>query len=43
VEEALKKIDQFDHVAFRRSGETLFDELFGFDRQQKETLAYANI
>lgn len=38
-----KKMGQFDRVAFKQSGETLFDEIFGFDRQLKETLAYANL
>jgi len=34
---------QFDRVAFKQSGESLFDSLFDFDRQLKDTLAYANI
>jgi hypothetical protein len=38
-----KKMGQFDRVAFKQSGESLFDRKFGFDRQLKETLAYANI
>jgi hypothetical protein len=29
-------------VAFKQSGESLFDSLFEFDRQLKETLRYAN-
>jgi len=29
-------------VAFKQCGETLFDELFEFDRQLKDTMAYAN-
>jgi hypothetical protein len=33
---------QFDRVAFKQCGETLFDELFEFDRQLKDTMAYAN-
>src|SRR3546814_14701778 len=33
---------QFDRMAFKQSGETLFDEIFDFDRGIKETLAYAN-
>ncbi|SEO14608.1 DUF5712 family protein [Mucilaginibacter sp. OK283] len=37
-----KKMGQFDRVAFKQCGETLFDELFEFDRQLKDTLAYAN-
>lgn len=38
-----RKMGQFDRVAFKQSGESLFDGRFGFDRQLKETLAYANI
>jgi hypothetical protein len=38
-----KKMGQFDRVAFKQSGESLFDRMFGFDRQLKETLAYANV
>jgi hypothetical protein len=38
-----KKMGQFDRVAFKQSGEILFDSKFGFDRQLKETLAYANV
>ncbi len=38
-----KKMGQFDRVAFKQSGESLFDGMFGFDRQLKETLAYANV
>lgn len=38
-----KKMGQFDRVAFKQSGESLFDGKFGFDRQLKETLAYSNI
>lgn len=37
-----KKMGQFDRVAFKQYGETLFDELFEFDRQLKDTMAYAN-
>lgn len=33
---------QFDRVAFKQSGEGLFDSLFKFDRQLKDTMAYAN-
>src|SRR3546814_613804 len=36
------KMGQFDRMAFKQSGETLFDEIFDFDRGIKETLAYAN-
>jgi len=38
-----KKMGQFDRVAFKQSGETLFDSLFAFDRQLKDTMAYANV
>lgn len=38
-----KKLGQFNRLAFKQSGENLFDELFKFDRQLKDTLAYANI
>lgn len=38
-----KKMGQFDRVAFKQSGETLFDREFGFDRGLKDTLAYANV
>jgi len=41
-EEHSKKMGQFDRVAFKQCGETLFDSLFGFERQLKETMAYAN-
>lgn len=41
-QEHSKKLGQFDRVAFKQSGERLFDETFGFDRQLKETFAYAN-
>jgi hypothetical protein len=37
-----KNMGQFDRVAFKQCGETLFDELFEFDRQLKDTMAYAN-
>ncbi|GAA4204181.1 hypothetical protein GCM10022289_21640 [Pedobacter jeongneungensis] len=37
-----KKMGQFDRVAFKQSGESLFDDLFGFDRQLTETMAYSN-
>jgi hypothetical protein len=42
-EEHSKKMGQFDRVAFKQSGETLFDSLFSFDRQLKDTMAYANV
>ncbi|MFC3561153.1 DUF5712 family protein [Pedobacter jamesrossensis] len=38
-----KKMGQFDRMAFKQCGETLFDEEFGFERNLKDTLAYANI
>ncbi|MGV6946778.1 DUF5712 family protein [Sphingobacterium kyonggiense] len=38
-----KKMGQFDRVAFKQSGETLFDREFGFERGLKDTLAHANI
>lgn len=37
-----KKVGQFDRVAFKSSGERVFDELFGFDRPISETFKYAN-
>lgn len=37
-----KKMGQFDRVAFKQCGEDLFDNLFEFDRQLKDTMAYAN-
>nr|WP_294793990.1 DUF5712 family protein [uncultured Mucilaginibacter sp.] len=36
------KMGQFDRVAFKLSGESLFDSLFEFDRQLKDSMAYAN-
>jgi hypothetical protein len=38
-----KKMGQFDRMAFKQCGESLFDELFDFERNLKDTLAYANI
>ena len=38
-----KKLGQFDQMAFKQCGETVFDRMFGFDRKLKETLQYANI
>ncbi len=38
-----KKMGQFDRVAFKQCGETLFDRNFGFERGLEETMAYANI
>lgn len=37
-----KKLGQFDRVAFKESGERIFDEHFGFDRPFAKTLRYAN-
>lgn len=36
------KMGQFDRVAFKQSGENLFDDLFEFDRRLKDSMAYAN-
>jgi hypothetical protein len=41
-EEHSKRMGQFDRMAFKQSGESLFDSLFEFDRQLKETMKYAN-
>jgi len=38
-----KKLGQFDQMAFKQCGETVFDRMFGFDRKLKDTLQYANI
>lgn len=37
-----KKLGQFDRVAFKNSGERLFDQQFDFQRQVTETFAYMN-
>jgi len=37
-----EKLGQFDRTAFKQSGETLFDEFFGFERNLKESFGYAN-
>jgi len=37
-----KKVGQFDRVAFKASGERVFDESFGFNRPVSETFKYAN-
>jgi hypothetical protein len=42
-EQHSKKLGQFNRVAFKQSGERIFDEVFGFDRGLKETMAYANV
>ena len=36
------KVGQFDRVAFKQSAEELFDNLFSYDRELKETFKYAN-
>jgi hypothetical protein len=41
-EQHSKKMGQFDRVAFKQSGESLFDSLFEFDRGLRDTMAYAN-
>ncbi|WP_431293366.1 DUF5712 family protein [Pedobacter sp. P26] len=38
-----KKMGQFDRLAFKQSGESVFDDFFGFDRLLKESLAFANV
>ena len=38
-----RKMGQFDRMAFKQCGEQVFDEQFGFERNLKDTLAYANI
>lgn len=38
-----KKLGQFNRVAFKQSGETIFDRLFGFDRGLKDTFSHANV
>jgi hypothetical protein len=38
-----KKMGQFDRMAFKHCGETLFDRRFSFQRNLRDTLAYANI
>ncbi|MFC4210965.1 DUF5712 family protein [Pedobacter lithocola] len=41
-QEHSKKLGQFDRVAFKNSGERLFDEQFNFQRPISETFKYAN-
>jgi len=36
------KLGEFNRTAFKQSGESLFDDFFGFDRGLKDTLAYVN-
>lgn len=38
-----KKLGQFNRVAFKQSGETIFDRFFNFDRGLTETFAHANV
>lgn len=35
------RLGQFDRVAFKETGETIFDQLFGYDRELKETVNYS--
>lgn len=35
------KIGQFNRIAFKNSGEHIFDEMFGFNRLLKESVSYA--
>lgn len=35
------KLGQFDRKAFKQSGEELFDRVFSFERQLKDTMAYS--
>jgi len=35
------KLGQFDRKAFKEAGENLFDVMFGYDRELKDTVAYA--
>jgi hypothetical protein len=37
-----QKVGQFDRVAFKQATETLFDNMFGYEREVKETFNYAN-
>ena len=37
-----QKVGQFDRVAFKQASETLFDQMFGYDREIKESFNYAN-
>lgn len=41
-EEHSKKLGQFDRVAFKNSGERVFDQQFSFQRPVSETFSYAN-
>jgi len=37
-----QKVGQFDRVAFKQATETLFDSMFGYEREVKESFNYAN-
>ncbi|MBC7743724.1 MAG: molybdopterin-guanine dinucleotide biosynthesis protein MobB [Flavobacterium sp.] len=37
------KLGQFNRVAFKQCGETLFDKKFGFERKLNESMAFSNI
>jgi hypothetical protein len=37
-----QKVGQFDRVAFKQATESLFDNMFGYEREIKETFKYAN-
>lgn len=37
------RLGQFDRTAFKRSGESLFDHMFSFNRELKDTMNYALI
>jgi hypothetical protein len=38
-----KKLGQFNRVAFKQSGEMVFDHTFNFHRNLNETMVYANL
>lgn len=42
-QEHSKKLGQFNRVAFKAAGESLFDELFAFNRGLKHKMTYANL
>ena len=37
-----QKVGQFDRTAFKQSAENLFDKVFRYERELKETFKYAN-
>lgn len=37
-----QKVGQFDRTAFMQSAENLFDKVFGYEQELKETFKYAN-